>query len=157
MEQAGTSPDYRGLYASAREFVPPSAEELERAGEEFPERAKVPALVEMMVQVDERWDHLKAVQKAGFKAPPDQPGHRPAARGPPARRAIPGTREAPRDEGAGGGIPRRGESGRADTRRAWRLPCGRSARGRPRGPEGGRVGVPRGREELHDLPRRAPR
>ena len=27
----------------------------------------------MMVQVDERWDHLKAVQKAGFKAPPDQP------------------------------------------------------------------------------------
>ena len=73
MEQAGTSPDYRGLYASAREFVPPSAEELERAGTELPERAKVPALVEMMVQVDERWDHLKAVQKAGFKAPPDQP------------------------------------------------------------------------------------
>ena len=73
MERAGTSPDYRGLFTSAREFVPPSAEELERAGTELPERAKVPALVEMMVQVDERWDHLKAVQKAGFKAPPDRP------------------------------------------------------------------------------------
>lgn len=73
MKEAGTSPDYRGLFTSAREFVPPSAEELERVGKELPERAKVPALVEMMVQVDERWDHLKAVQKAGFKAPTDQP------------------------------------------------------------------------------------
>src|SRR5262249_50974334 len=73
MKQAGTSPDYPGLFASAREFVPPTAEELERAGTEFPERAAVPALVEMMVQVDERWDHLKAVQKAGSKPPPDQP------------------------------------------------------------------------------------
>jgi protein tyrosine phosphatase (PTP) superfamily phosphohydrolase (DUF442 family) len=73
MKQAGTSPDYEGLYASARGFVPPTVEELKRAGTEFPERAKVPALVEMMVQVDERWDHLKAVEKAGFKAPPGQP------------------------------------------------------------------------------------
>jgi hypothetical protein len=48
------------------------AEELERAGTELPERAKVPVLVEMMVQVDERWDHLKAVEKAEFNAPPDQ-------------------------------------------------------------------------------------
>jgi hypothetical protein len=73
MKQAGTSPDYRDLFASAREFVPPQAEELEPADTEFPERAKVPALVEMMVQVDERCDHLKAAQKAGFKALPDQP------------------------------------------------------------------------------------
>jgi protein tyrosine phosphatase (PTP) superfamily phosphohydrolase (DUF442 family) len=73
MKAAGTSPDYRGLYTSAREFVPPTADELERAGTEFPERAKVPALVEMMVEVDERWDRLKAVEKAGFKAPADQP------------------------------------------------------------------------------------
>ncbi|MBX6311951.1 MAG: hypothetical protein IRY99_03375 [Isosphaeraceae bacterium] len=73
MKQVGTSPDYRGLFASAQEFVPPTAEDLERAGTEFPERAKVAALVEMMVQVDERWDRLKAVQKTGFKARPDQP------------------------------------------------------------------------------------
>jgi protein tyrosine phosphatase (PTP) superfamily phosphohydrolase (DUF442 family) len=73
MKKAGTSPDYRGLFASAREFVPPTAEELERVGKELPERTKPPALVEMMVQVDERWDRMKAVEKAGFKAPPDQP------------------------------------------------------------------------------------
>jgi hypothetical protein len=73
MEQAGTSPDYQGLYTSAREFVPPSAEELERVGAELPERAEVPDLVEMMVQVDERWDHLKEIQKAGFNVPPDRP------------------------------------------------------------------------------------
>jgi len=73
MKQAGTSPDYRGLFTSAREFVPPTAEELEQAGPELPERAKVPALVEMMVQVDKRWDHLKDVEKAGFKTPADQP------------------------------------------------------------------------------------
>jgi protein tyrosine phosphatase (PTP) superfamily phosphohydrolase (DUF442 family) len=73
MKEAGTSPDYRGLFASTREFIPPTAEELERAGKELPERAEVPALVEMMVQVDERWDRMKAVQKAGFKAPADQP------------------------------------------------------------------------------------
>jgi hypothetical protein len=73
MKIAGTSPNYRGLYASARGFVPPTAEELERVGKELPERAKVPALVEMMVQVDERWDRMKAVEKAGFKSPADQP------------------------------------------------------------------------------------
>jgi protein tyrosine phosphatase (PTP) superfamily phosphohydrolase (DUF442 family) len=73
MKEAGTSPDYRGLFTSAREFVPPSAEELERVGKELPERTKPPALVEMMVQVDERWDRMKAIQKAEFRAPPNQP------------------------------------------------------------------------------------
>lgn len=73
MKEAGTSPDYRGLYTSARGFVPPTAEELERVGKDLPERAKVPALVEMMVHVDERWDRMKAVERAGLKAPADQP------------------------------------------------------------------------------------
>jgi protein tyrosine phosphatase (PTP) superfamily phosphohydrolase (DUF442 family) len=73
MKVAGTSPEYRGLYASARDFLPPSAGELESVANALPERAKVPALVEMMVQVDERWDHLKAARTAGFNAPPGQP------------------------------------------------------------------------------------
>jgi hypothetical protein len=73
MKEAGTSPDYPGLFASAREFVPPSAEELQRVGDVLPERAKVSTLVELMVQVDGRWDHLKAVQKAGLKVPADRP------------------------------------------------------------------------------------
>jgi hypothetical protein len=73
LERAGTAPDYRGLYEAAREFVPPTAVELERAGGEFPERAKVPAFVEMMVRVDGHWDRLRAIQKAEFKPPADHP------------------------------------------------------------------------------------
>ncbi|WP_165223055.1 hypothetical protein [Aquisphaera insulae] len=71
LEQAGTDPGYRGLLAAAREFNPPSPEELDRAGSDFPERAKVPALVDMMVRIDGRWDHLKDARKAGFRASGD--------------------------------------------------------------------------------------
>jgi protein tyrosine phosphatase (PTP) superfamily phosphohydrolase (DUF442 family) len=73
METAGTSPDYRGLYASARNFVPPSDEELKQAGADLPERAPVPDLVALMIRVDAQWDRLKAIQQAGLKAPADQP------------------------------------------------------------------------------------
>ena len=73
LERAGTATDYRGLYEAARGFAPPTATELERAGGEFPERAKVPAFVEIMVRVDGHWDRLKAIQKADFKPPADHP------------------------------------------------------------------------------------
>jgi protein tyrosine phosphatase (PTP) superfamily phosphohydrolase (DUF442 family) len=73
MKDAGTSPDYAGLFASAREFVPPSAEERARVGRALPEKAVVPALVDVMVRVDERWDQLKAAQQAGFRTPPNRP------------------------------------------------------------------------------------
>jgi protein tyrosine phosphatase (PTP) superfamily phosphohydrolase (DUF442 family) len=70
MNQAGTSPDYRGLFASVEGFTVPSPTELARVSNDFPERAKVPGLVETMVQVDATWDRLKAVREAGFRAPP---------------------------------------------------------------------------------------
>ena len=73
LEQAGTSHDYRGLYESVADFRPPTAEELEGAGTEFPESATVPELVEAMVAIDARWDALKAVQKAGYRTPADHP------------------------------------------------------------------------------------
>lgn len=73
MKQAGTSPDYRGLFVSVEKFVTPSPEELDRAASDLPERAKVPAFVETMVQVDQGWDPLKAIREAGFKAPPNEP------------------------------------------------------------------------------------
>jgi protein tyrosine phosphatase (PTP) superfamily phosphohydrolase (DUF442 family) len=79
MKQAGTSADYRGLYASVRDFVPPTAQEVAESGAELPERSEVPAFVEMMVKVDERWDILKAIQKAGFKPPAGHPDVDPAA------------------------------------------------------------------------------
>lgn len=73
MKTAGTSPDYRGLFASVGAFEPPSPEVLAKVSADFPERAPVPALVEAMLLVDQRWDNLKAVQKAGFRAPENQP------------------------------------------------------------------------------------
>lgn len=76
---AGTSADYRGLHASVRDFTTPTAEELEAVGPELPERSEVPGLVQMMVKVDERWDALKTIQKAGYKPPADRPDVDPAA------------------------------------------------------------------------------
>ncbi|MFO0907090.1 MAG: hypothetical protein U0794_01770 [Isosphaeraceae bacterium] len=70
MKAAGTSPDYQGLYDSARTFVAPSAEELARVGRSLPERAPVPDLVARMVQVDARWDRIKELEKAGFPSAP---------------------------------------------------------------------------------------
>jgi len=73
MKQAGTSPDYRGLFASVNSFAVPSPEELNRVVANLPEQAKVPALVEAMVLIDKRWDHLKAIREAGFKVPTNEP------------------------------------------------------------------------------------
>lgn len=74
LEEAGTDPAYKGLYDSMAAFEAPSEEELKRLGEvDFPEQADVPGLVEVMVEVDQRWDHLKAIRAAGFRTPADQP------------------------------------------------------------------------------------
>lgn len=73
MKQAGTSPDYTGLFASVREFTAPTARELDRVRGPLPERADVPGLVASMVRIDQRWDNLKAVREAGFRSPPGHP------------------------------------------------------------------------------------
>jgi len=73
MERAGTSPDYRGLFATVEGFREPTPEELAARVTTLPERAKVPALVTMMVRIDETFDHLKLAQKAGFRAPLSHP------------------------------------------------------------------------------------
>jgi cytochrome c556/protein tyrosine phosphatase (PTP) superfamily phosphohydrolase (DUF442 family) len=72
LRQAGTAEDYPGLYRAVREFRPVTSERLAEVGA-LPEVAKTPALVDAMVAVDERFDALKAAQKAGWKTPPDQP------------------------------------------------------------------------------------
>lgn len=73
MNQAGTSPSYPGLFASVRQFTPPTEDALARVADDFPETARVPALVEMMVHVDQTWDRLQDVRNAGFRAPKDHP------------------------------------------------------------------------------------
>lgn len=73
LNRAGTDPDYRGLFATVAEFVPPSRAEIAEAGGPFPERAETPALVDLMVAIDRRWDLLKEVKAAGYKSPPGHP------------------------------------------------------------------------------------
>ncbi len=68
LQQAGTSPDYPGLYRSAREFKTPTAAEL-AAVETLPEVARTSSLVETMVTMDEHFARLKAAQKNGLGQP----------------------------------------------------------------------------------------
>jgi protein tyrosine phosphatase (PTP) superfamily phosphohydrolase (DUF442 family) len=70
LKQAGTSPNYPGLYRMAATFQ--KASDYAKIPTNFPEQASVSGLVDAMVEVDLRWDNLKAVQKAGYKVPPGQ-------------------------------------------------------------------------------------
>ncbi len=60
MKKAGTSTDYPGLYDSVRAFRAPGQDELKADQEPLPEVVEVPALVESMVSMDDRFDRLKA-------------------------------------------------------------------------------------------------
>lgn len=66
MKQAGTSPDYPGLFRVNAEFKPPRREDLERVSPDFPAVAIVPRTVETMAGIDQAWDRLKAFQKQGW-------------------------------------------------------------------------------------------
>ena len=70
LKQAGTSLDYAGLYRDVRFSRPPSAEELARVPREFPEAAKTPDIVNVMVEIDEHFAALKTAQKAGWREVP---------------------------------------------------------------------------------------
>lgn len=78
LKTAGTGSNYVGLYQTVREFRAPTAEQLRALPSEFPETIKVSGLVEMMVEIEERWDHLKAVRKAGYQVPKEHPDILPA-------------------------------------------------------------------------------
>jgi protein tyrosine phosphatase (PTP) superfamily phosphohydrolase (DUF442 family) len=73
MRRAGTDPHYRGLFESVSTLRRPTAGELERVPADFPETTRVLALTQVMVEIDDRWEHLKQVRAAGWKTPPDHP------------------------------------------------------------------------------------
>lgn len=77
LKQAGTSPDYPGLYRNAREFKAPSSAQL-AAVKSLPEVAQTSSLVEMMVVIDEHFARLKFAQKTAWKNVPGQPDITPA-------------------------------------------------------------------------------
>jgi protein tyrosine phosphatase (PTP) superfamily phosphohydrolase (DUF442 family) len=69
MRRAGTDPHYTGLYAVPRTLVRPTSADLDRIVSDFPEAAQVPNLAQCMVGIDQRWDALKQIRTAGWKAP----------------------------------------------------------------------------------------
>lgn len=75
---AGTATHYTGLYEVVRTFHQPTPEQIRSVPPEFPEVAAVSGLVETMVEVDERWDHLKQVRAAGYQVPREHPDLKPA-------------------------------------------------------------------------------
>ena len=78
MKQAGTSPDYAGLYRSAREFQNPEAKGLAAVTNALPEVAVTGSLVQSMVAADAACERLRECQQAGWRTPPAQPDVSPA-------------------------------------------------------------------------------
>jgi len=103
LKQAGTSPDYAGLFRDVKGFQPPTAEQLARLPANFPEHIKPGPLVDAMVAIDERFDALKAAQKAGWREIPGHPDLQPAQA---AALLWEGFRELGRDPG----IQKRGDN-----------------------------------------------
>lgn len=73
LKEAGTSPDYPGLFRSVREFRPPAAAILRHLTNALPEISPTPGVVQVMVIVDGHFERLRAAQKAGWRTPPDHP------------------------------------------------------------------------------------
>ena len=69
---------FRKSAAAESDGGAPTQAELRRAPTNFTSRARPPDLVNTMVQVDEHFDVLKAIQHAGFKPLPEHPDATPA-------------------------------------------------------------------------------
>ncbi len=73
LQQAGTAPEYAGLYRDVRRFRAPTAAELARLPATFPESAKAEPLVDAMVAIDDYFEALQAAKKTGWREIPGHP------------------------------------------------------------------------------------
>lgn len=78
LDLAGTSPNYRGLYESARKVKPLEAALLDELEVDFREAAEVPPMAEAMVAIGHTHDHLKWIAEAGWRQPEGHPDLDPA-------------------------------------------------------------------------------
>jgi hypothetical protein len=78
LKRAGTAANYTGLYAAARQFELVPTQELDKVPADFPEVTPAAHLVQIMVDVDERWDHLKLIRAASWKTPANHADLEPA-------------------------------------------------------------------------------
>ncbi|MBX9735860.1 MAG: hypothetical protein K2X32_02950 [Phycisphaerales bacterium] len=79
MKVSGTSPSYKGLYACVTRSDIVSAEEINAVSGEFPSVWKTTNFVKGMVEIDETFDHLREIERAGWKTPSDHPDLVPVA------------------------------------------------------------------------------
>jgi protein tyrosine phosphatase (PTP) superfamily phosphohydrolase (DUF442 family) len=78
MRRAGADPAYIGLYGGTATFRRPTAAEIDRAPNQFPEVSPLPPLAESMVQIDERFAALQRCRKESWRTPLDHPDLEPA-------------------------------------------------------------------------------
>ncbi len=78
LRTAGTSDHYRGLYQSAEHARRFEDGLLDALKANFPSSVPVPPIAESMVAIEHTHDHLKAIEEAGWKSPPEQPDLEPA-------------------------------------------------------------------------------
>jgi protein tyrosine phosphatase (PTP) superfamily phosphohydrolase (DUF442 family) len=79
MKVSGTAPNYTGLYACAADATVLTAASIDAVDADFPSVSRPNGFVAAMVEVDEVFDHLKLIEKAGWKTPADHPDLVPAA------------------------------------------------------------------------------
>lgn len=78
LHRAGTSTNYKGLFASVREFKKPTQSELAASSAGFPARAEVSSVAKSMVDVDRHFENLKLIRAAKFQTPAAHPDLNPA-------------------------------------------------------------------------------
>lgn len=79
MKVSGTAPNYKGLYACAANAAVVSMGVLDAVPGDFPSVSHPKGIVKSMVAIDDAFDHLKAIEKAGWVTPSDHPDLVPVA------------------------------------------------------------------------------
>ncbi|WP_168564904.1 protein-tyrosine phosphatase family protein [Crateriforma spongiae] len=70
---AGTGPQYRGLFASVADAHPLSDAVLNQSGVAFPSIADVPAMAQLMVDLETRLSHLRRIAANDWEPPANHP------------------------------------------------------------------------------------
>lgn len=79
MKVSGTAPNYRGLYTCASEARVLHAALIDSVPADFPSVWKPSGYVKGMIEIDEVFEHLKAIEKAGWTTPKNHPDLVPVA------------------------------------------------------------------------------
>jgi protein tyrosine phosphatase (PTP) superfamily phosphohydrolase (DUF442 family) len=79
LKVSGTSTAYKGLFQCVSAAYPVNGAEWDSVPNSFPEVSRPSGYVESMVEIDEVFDHLKAIEKAGWKPPAESPDLVPVA------------------------------------------------------------------------------